>query len=399
MNNTKPWSTRLSLAFVFDTDAVRKDVDTREHDACAKEAAAKTGLVEPDAVQARATKVDDLSLETIHKLGFDPQFHTPDGGPALRFEFLYDTKSPKMGVRVVTALGEAPEMIIDGVLSSRMALHTMELLEGRELSTESPAAREGKIPPYHFGIRQRLNFARVIGGALISVLLAHLSMLLDKLLGRTLPADPTLVTDAKSMYRFAESSSKDDPAHFHVYRAPASLSRPFRAFLALVEAWRLRLGLASYFYLMNFSPLVAPGSTTDVNDLLDVKKRYRGGFASPGAIPPPQAWPVSNAQHASMLVFNNYGVHKHNFSAKPVAFVWDWLELYQPLNGAGAISINGTFMCWVRGLPSALKLSDIKSVLGAPVAELRQNQKWFSDMGPPKLLASLPQFAKATKAA
>mmetsp|Transcript_2646 Transcript_2646/g.9666 ORF Transcript_2646/g.9666 Transcript_2646/m.9666 type:complete len:404 (-) Transcript_2646:106-1317(-) len=72
-------------------------------------------------------------------------------------------------------------------------------------------------------------------------------------------------------------------------------------------------------------------------------------------------------------------------SAQPLAFVWDWLEVAAPIHGAGCITLNGTFMAWTRGMPSAHAQGDF-SALGDPVAVVPQNTMWFSDMGLPARL-------------
>ena len=83
------------------------------------------------------------------------------------------------------------------------------------------------------------------------------------------------------------------------------------------------------------------------------------------------------------LFFNNYGKHKHSFKAVPVAYIWDWLELPAPLSGAGCITINEVFMCFVRGTPAALKQGPFADKLGAPRYEIAQNGKWFASVGGP----------------
>ena len=92
-------------------------------------------------------------------------------------------------------------------------------------------------------------------------------------------------------------------------------------------------------------------------------------------------------QMARLIFFNNYGIHTHNFSARPTAFVWDWLELGAHMHGAGCISINGIFLCWVRGMPSTLRRGNFAAKLGEPVAHISQNVHWFKTMGLPTSLA------------
>ena len=207
MSGGKLPSTRLSLTFLFDLPAIVKEPSTEAHDAACKKVAEETGLVPKDAVSSKAAACTDMTLPAVHNADFDPTHHVGTGGPAIRLEFFYDPDWPKMAVRVVTSLGEEKEMIIDGVLASRVVFHTIEVLEGKPLAMDSPANRkaQGMIPPFNYGFRQRLNFLYEIPGTLIRMLLAHVSLFLDKLLGRSAPADPTVVTDAKSLIRFVQS--------------------------------------------------------------------------------------------------------------------------------------------------------------------------------------------------
>jgi len=304
MSGGKLPSTRLSLTFLFDLPAIVKEPSTEAHDAACKKVAKETGLVPEDAVSAKAAACTDMTLPAVHNADFDPTHHVGTGGPAIRLEFFYDPDWPKMAVRVVTSLGEDKEMIIDGVLASRVVFHTIEVLEGKPLAMHSPANRkaQGMIPPFNYGMRQRLNFLYEIPGTLIRMLLAHVSLFLDKLLGRSAPADPTVVTDAKSLIRFVQSERANDPAVSQLFCVPPSTSeKPFRLFLALVETWRSTLSLAAYFFLLNFSPLVAPAVSADVNDIISPERRYMCAFEKPGPTPPPPLWSVANFQVCSVF--------------------------------------------------------------------------------------------------
>jgi len=392
MFKTKLASSRLSLTYLFDLPSIVKEPSSADHDAAVKKAAVHIGLVPAAAVAAKAFARAAITLPVVHASDFDQDFHLADGGPALRFEFYYDPDAPKMAIRIVTTLGEEPSMIIDGVLASRHAFHAMEILEGKALTTDSPGNRKD-IPPLTYGIRQQLNFMfEIIPGTLVRIVFAYFSLLLDLLFFRRPPSDPTLVNDAKSMFRFYNSNSASEPCVFQTY-TPATLGpKPFRAFLALIDAWRKVRELAGFFYLINFSPQVAPGVTANVNDIARLSNRYKNCFDRAGSGPPPPLWVVSNPQMARRLFINNYGVHSHNFCAKPVSYVWDWLELAAPIHGAGCITLNGTFMFWIRGMPSAVRQAALSHTLGEPIATFPQNQKWFAAMGLPASIA--PKEAK-----
>ena len=395
MFKTKLPSSRLCLTYVFELPEHTANPSPEKHDTAIKKAAQLSGLLEESVVAATASSMKDVTLSNVHKLPFEGSFFVQDGGPATRYEFYYDsdsTKMPTMAVRIVTSLGEDPSMIIDGVLASRIAFYAMELLEGNDvLSTYSPAAREGSIPTFKFGLRQQINFLReLIPGTLIRIMYAYCSMFFDRLVGVKAPSDLTLVHDAKSLFRFYESPRANELSTMHVYRPnKAGSEKPFRKFLQVVDAWRNVRGLVGYFYLINFSPLVAPGVTSNVQDIITPVSRYRNAFDRPGPGPPPPLWTVANPQLSRRLFFNNYGIHTHAFKAKPVAYMWDWLEMAAPLHGAGCITLNGIFMGWLRGMPAALEQGDLFSWMGKPVAQVTQNDQWFKCMGRPKSIATV----------
>ena len=398
MLKTKLPSSRLCLTYVFELPAERTASPSPEaHDVAIKKAAQISGLVSKDIVAATASSLKDVSLANVHKLPFKESFFVKDGGPALRCEFYYGsdtTKTSMVAVRIVTSLGEEPSMIIDGVLASRIAFYTMELLDGNdELSTGSPAAREGSIPTLKFGFRQQINFLREIPGTLLLIIYTYLYTFFVKLLGiKEAPSDPTLVHDPKTLFRFYESSRANELAELQAYRPEVKdYEKPFRKFLQVVDNWRNVRGLVGYFYLINFSPLVASGVTSNIQDIVSYKRRYRNAFDRPNRGPTPPMWRIVNPQLSRRIFINNYGIHVHSFKAKPLAYVWDWLEMAAPLHGAGCITLNGVFMAWFRGMPAALEQGDLSSWMGEPIARVTQNDVWFKCMGLPRSIAPAKQ--------
>jgi hypothetical protein len=378
---TKLPANRLCLVYEFDTPA-RGEATSSVHNECAKRAAEETGLADPSSVRAKAAVLPNASLALVHHQPFDPVFHVSNGGPAVRFEFFYDLKEAKMIVRIVTSLGDTPEMIVDGVTASRIAFHTIELLEGKEImKTIFPTH-----PPLTYGMRQRLNFIKEIGGTQLRIFFANIifvlgnvfSLLLDR---KSNEEDVIHVNGPLSLLRFYQSEKACEPAAYQIFRPGYNA---FKDFLGRVDEWKKSNGLRGYFYLINFSPLVAPGTTNNINDIFSLQARYKGAFIPPGSGPPPPVWNIENPRMSRQVFINNYGRHKHSFQAKPVAFVWDWLEMAAPLHGCGCIEINDTFLCWRRGLPGSLldqkMFADNK--LGEPVAETTQQTQWFKTMGP-----------------
>ena len=372
---TKEPSTRLCLVYEFKTSACVQ-ASSSDHDAAAKQAARETGIVIESAVRARVVEYPDATLDKVHHMPFDPTFHVANGGPAVRFEFVYG--HTKLLVRIVTSLGDGSQSVVDGVSASRLAFHTLELLDHQTMNLEQ---RWSPPPPLHFGRRQQWNNFWEMNVAMLLVLGAKIRLLFDALLemiwGSLVPAsfDKSIVNSPYTMFSFYQSDFKDCPAHIQAFS-----SLGFKDFLAATQCWSQKLGSTGYFYLLNFSPLVACGVTYNIYDIGNRLLRYRHAFIPAGAGPPPPAFgAILNAFFSRKIVVNNYGVHQHNFSHQPVAFVWDWLEIAAPLHACGCITINGEFLAFARGLPASLETA--ATIFGNPVRASSQNTQWFKQMG------------------
>jgi hypothetical protein len=116
------------------------------------------------------------------------------------------------------------------------------------------------------------------------------------------------------LQRFYQSDKASEPAFYQIFRPE---QHGFKDFLKVVDAWRTQRGLSRYFYLLNFSPMVAGGTTKNIHDIANQKARYKGAFVTPGMGPPPPVWNVENPRISRQMIVNNYGRHKHNFDAKP----------------------------------------------------------------------------------
>lgn len=393
-------ASRLALTFAFDLDEIVTSPSSSVHDAACKKAAAHLSSLHrvknpcdckfsgdrPSPFQARALIGRGLTLQQVHHSPFDPAFHVANGGPAIRFEFWYDQEEPKMFLRVVTGFGTFAQTI-DGVLAARIGFHTIEVLEGQTM--RDPIFP--KPPPLHYGLRQQINFIRQVYGTQVFMFLANLWFQLQVCLQRIIgwnseTADPTRVTNILSYIRFYRSKQASDTTTYSLYHPDPKIFLPkyaFRLYLECVEAWRKTLGLNGFFYLCNFSPLVAAGTTTRIQDVASVSLRYKGVFDPITPPPPPFVWKVANSLISDKIIINNYGRHDHNFKARPSAFVWDWLHLASALHGTGCISINGVFLCWFRGMRNDHKCITlgIGNALGEPVTLLNQNVSWFPTMG------------------
>ena len=388
---------RLCLSLEFDIEKSGKRLSNDRHDAAIKEAAravdgfisfSKHGVT-PDAFSAKVIDGSDidpdrqLSFTAAHNAPFDPNFHVAYGGPAIRYEFVYADNHPndpadtpsKLFLRIVTSFGK-PEEAIDGVLATRIGLTAMEILEGNEIHpTIFP-----KHPPVPFGIRQIYNFFyhNVLHGLLaipIGYLLFYLSNILEAL-GAKKEDNIFRVNSTVSLLKFHASKHSLDSATYHIYRSDFPKDA-FKIFLNVTEKWTKRLGLDGYFYLLNMSPMAAPSITNNIQDISNIEARYRGAFAPAGPPPGPDIWPIINLALASKIAVNNYGVHKHNFSAKPVAFLWDWLHIRNSVHLAACITINGVFISCFRGLEPSFELLEIpKETFPTPPTEATANSTW-----------------------
>ena len=387
---------RLCLTLEFDIEKSGERPSNDRHDAAIKQAArvvdgfisfSKHGVT-PEAFSAKAIDGSDidpdreLSFTAAHNAPFDPNFHVAYGGPAIRYEFMYSgnyaNDSPhapsKLFLRIVTSFGK-PEETIDGVLATRIGLTAMEILEGNEVHpTIFP-----KHPPVPFGIRQAFNFFHhnVLNG-LLAIPIGYLQFYLFSILeaiGFTREQNIFRVNNTVSLLKFHASKHCNDRAKYNIYRSDSKSA--FKDFLSVTEKWTKRLGLDGYFYLLNLSPLAAPAMTYNIQDIANVEARYRGAFAPAGPPPGEEIWPIMNLAVASKTVVNNYGMHKHNFSAKPVCFAWDWLHIRNTANVAACITINGVFISCFRGLEQSLELLVIpKESFPTPPTKATANTTW-----------------------
>ena len=405
-------SSRLCMTFSFELKSVVTEPKSSEaHDAAVKQAAAflartadvkrrsKSNVDSWAPFQGRATKAIYLTLSKVHNAPFDPCFHLANGGPAVRYEFWYDQASPRMYLRVVTSFGEESQTI-DGVMSVRIGLHAMEVLEGNEMKqTIFP-----RYPPFRYGRRHQLNFLHVLLGTLFRMLMAiscYVGLELIKLMGwnkelessNSLPKVNSLLSAIKYFRRRG-----GEPAIVQLYSVDSQVTPPqqaFKNFIRAAEDWHRRLGLRGYLYLVNFSPLVVAATTQNIQDICSVEKRYEGALTRPVPPPNPPTWNLLNSAYTTKLFVNNYGRHDHHFQAKPAEFMWDWLHLSCTIRGCGCITINGVFMSWFRGLKGDfigenapfLSWGGIsKQRPERPIAVMEQNMSWFSTMGPWKAI-------------
>lgn len=363
---------------------------SKAHEQAAKKAARETGIVPECAVRARVvdhTLPNAYTLKNAHHMPFDKNFHVSNGGPAVQLEFVY-VGVKKMFLRIVCSLGDGPNAVLDGVTASRLAFYAMEILENHELNVVDNQWNN-KPPALVFGKRQRWNGIRETNIAYLFIFIAKIRLFLEWILELlfkkfvNINFDKHIVYNPYTLFHFYRNQeNKCSQAHYQAF-CPGG-NKGFKDFLRLVESWKQSIESTGFFYLMNFSPEVACGLTNNIQDIRNREIRYKHAFIPAGPGPPPPVWgSYFNALLSRKIIINNYGIHKHEFSAKPVAFIWDWLELASPLHVCGCITINGTFLSCTRGLPASLERNNaMVKEFGPPTAVTTQNPFWFEQMGP-----------------
>lgn len=395
---------RLCLTFEFDIDGTKVRPSNEQHDVAIKEAAKAVDNfihfsqhgVTPDAFAAKVmdgTTIDpdrQLRFTSAHNAPFDPNFHVAYGGPAIRYEFIYSdihpmdsqtttsNKTSKLFLRIVTSFGK-PEETIDGVLATRIGLTALEILEGNEVHpTIFP-----RHPPAPIGLRMISKFLyhNVMNGLLAipyGYMMLYMYTLLDKM-GVKKEDNMFRVNSVVSLLKFHDSPNSNESARYQLYRTETKGA--FRTFLTIVEEWTQRLGLDGYFYLVNVSPFAAPAITYNIQDISNIERRNRNTFAPPGPPPGEDIWKTMNYTVASKMVINNYGAHKHNFSAKPISFLWDWLDVRNSAHLSACITINGVLLTCFRGLESSFDLLSVpEETFASPPTKAIANTTWRKTM-------------------
>jgi hypothetical protein len=378
---------RLCLTLAFENmDNSKPRPSNAEHDAAVKKAAqalddvihfSQHGVTAQDfsgrVIDGSTIAYNDspLTFTAAHNAPFDPDFHVASG-KAIRYEFIYD-KEDKLFLRIVTSFGK-PEETVDGVLAVRVGLTALEILQGQAVHPTifPPPA------PLKLGVHHALQFLyqNIVKGLLaipFGYFLLFVYTLLQRM-GWKSKANVARVNDAVSMLRYHAQTTTTDAAAYQLYRSSEAPRAAFSHFLEQTAAWTQRLGLNGYFYLVNFSPFAAPAMTRNIQDIRRPETRYRGVFAPAGPPPGADIWAVMNYTVADKMVINNYGNHQHNFTMKPVAFLWDWLHVRSSLHLAACISINGVFLSCFRGLPASF--ADLPEETVGPATKVQANVTW-----------------------
>ena len=259
-------SSSLSLVFSFDLSAVPdwETLRAKDHQAAADAANVIAKLVPAGSVVCRSIAVEGtVNLAAVRALPID-DWHAPNSSTRLvRMEFLYSSTKPQLAVRVLTHLP-----VIDGVSASRLALHTLEAVEGTAIMGASEPFK--KNPPFHYGLRQRRNFAGLVGGIIAA-----------DIAGSCFCQAPLTDEDVKapSNYRAMKAyyaQGGGEPALFRTY-VPANKNAAYKAFIMASDTWNEKSKMKGLFNLINLAAYgqgeVAASIVPKAADLLDIKKR------------------------------------------------------------------------------------------------------------------------------
>ncbi|XRB18872.1 hypothetical protein RI054_19g87180 [Pseudoscourfieldia marina] len=358
-----------------------------KHAQCVRVAAESSQLIKPDdvvgaAVIAKGNKA--LDIQEAQDVSYDAALL---GDKAAAISYVYASGDghgdPAMVMRVVVALAK-----MDGVTALRVGLHALELVAG------GPMSEPGKFaapPPYTYGIRQMLNFGRMLARTLSKIagakLLGHLFDKTGAAKRIDAPEGTVVPNNATSMLAYYAQKAPP-PASYRLFAATGETAKlkPYRRFLATLEQWKDKLGLRAVFVLINASPFAIPAEVpncVDIADDRDYALRYGGAFDKAVNPPGEDIWPVNNFYHSDMIFINNYGRHDMDFKGMytPTAFKWDWIGMAAHVWGAGCLQLNGKFMAWVRGTKEGVDAVDdaMATAVGAKVGSLYQVRREVFD--------------------
>ena len=238
-------------------------------------------------------------------------------------------------------------------------------------------------PPFVFGPRQMANALLTIGPSVAAAFWP-----LSPAVSAAELAAPTTTAGLRAYY----AAPNPAPAIFRFYR-PGRMA--YKELIAALDVWKARAGWSGYFNLLNYVPHVTCSVVPSARDLTSIEARMAGAFVPVGLPPTGRAWKMMNSLHVRLLFMNNYGRHDIHTTAKPRAFIWDWVGMAgvrkrgeeaagrvlspnalrpQPIAGCGCITINGEFMAWTRWTRAGLDTADdiLAPVLGERIGELDQ---------------------------
>ena len=218
----------------------------------------------------------------------------------LLLEFVYSETSPQLCVRMLVSLPH-----LDGVTGLRVALHTLEALEGTPLCA---GAAFKSNPPFRY---TAAHLRRGLALALSTAAGAAWAWLRS---ASARPADAAAPCTSAGLYAYYRTP-KPLPARFRCY-APrnADGKTAYKAMLAAAQQWHDATGRRGFFNLINAPPHIMPSIVPHATDMHSMERRYEGVLLPPAPPPMDAAWIIANHIHipGAFVV-----CHCHSFVCSP----------------------------------------------------------------------------------
>ena len=275
----------LCLTLQFDLSAVpdaAAQQHAKDHAAACEAACVASGICAPSEASARAeTTHGAADLAAARALPFD------DEGPArhVRLLFLYSAAAPQLCVRVTVALPH-----LDGVSGLRLALHTLEALEGAAVCA---GAAFKTNPSFEYTARHAARTLALAAGTGAAAAWAWLCSPVAR------PADAAVPRTPAGLYAYYRAPAPP-LARFSCY-APrgASPQEAYKMLLAAAQQWHDATGRRGFFNLINLPPHVMPSIVPRAEDMRSMERRYEGVLLPPAPPPMGPAWIIANHVHIS----------------------------------------------------------------------------------------------------
>ena len=272
----------MCLTLQFDLSAVPDAAaqHAKDHAAACAAACIASGICAPSHASARAVLSRGVAdLAAARALPFD------DDGTVhhVRLLFLYSAAAPQLCVRVAVALPH-----VDGVSGLRLALHTLEALEGTAVCA---GAAFKQNPAFIFTARHAARTLSLAAGTAAAATWAWLRSSVAR------PDDAAVPRTPAGLYAYYRATAPP-LARFCCY-APrgAALPEAYKKLLAASQQWHDATGRRGFFNLINVPPHVMPSIVPRADDMRSMERRYEGVLLPPAPPPMGPAWIIANHVH------------------------------------------------------------------------------------------------------
>ena len=258
----------------------------KDHAAACAAACIASGICAPSHASARAVLSRGVAdLAAARALPFD------DDGTVhhVRLLFLYSAAAPQLCVRVAVALPH-----VDGVSGLRLALHTLEALEGTAVCA---GAAFKQNPAFIFTARHAARTLSLAAGTAAAATWAWLRSSVAR------PDDAAVPRTPAGLYAYYRATAPP-LARFCCY-APrgAALPEAYKKLLAASQQWHDATGRRGFFNLINVPPHVMPSIVPRADDMRSIERRYEGVLLPPAPPPMGPAWIIANHVHIAGALF------------------------------------------------------------------------------------------------